>query len=89
MFFVLKFELILIIGSNNVLTEGARRVRVEQGWCSGYSEGLQDGRNGSNLHLGQNIFLFSVVSRTALGPIQPPMLRDTGKTFNGGKEART
>jgi hypothetical protein len=24
MFFVLKFELILIIGSNNVLTEGAR-----------------------------------------------------------------
>jgi Ca2+/Na+ antiporter len=26
MFFVLKFELILIIGSNNVLTEGARKV---------------------------------------------------------------
>jgi hypothetical protein len=25
MFFVLKFELILIIGSNNVLTEGARK----------------------------------------------------------------
>jgi hypothetical protein len=25
-FFVLKFELILIIGSNNVLTEGARKV---------------------------------------------------------------
>jgi hypothetical protein len=37
MFFVLKFELILIIGSNNVLTEGARKVyrgsRVGQGWC--------------------------------------------------------
>jgi hypothetical protein len=37
MFFVLKFELILIIGSNNVLTEGARKVnrgrRVGQG-CS-------------------------------------------------------
>jgi hypothetical protein len=36
MFFVLKFELILIIGSNNVLTEGARKVyrgrRVVQGW---------------------------------------------------------
>jgi hypothetical protein len=36
MFFVLKFELILIIGSNNVLTEGARKVycgrRVGQGW---------------------------------------------------------
>jgi hypothetical protein len=36
MFFVLKFELILIIGSNNVLTEGARKVyrgrRVRQGW---------------------------------------------------------
>jgi Ca2+/Na+ antiporter len=33
---VLKFELILIIGSNNVLTEGARKVyhgrRVGQGW---------------------------------------------------------
>jgi hypothetical protein len=26
MFFVLKFELILIIGSNNVLAEGARKV---------------------------------------------------------------
>jgi hypothetical protein len=25
MFFVLKFELILIIGSNNVLTEGAKK----------------------------------------------------------------
>jgi hypothetical protein len=37
MFLVLKFELILIIGSNNVLTEGARKVyrgrRVGQG-CS-------------------------------------------------------
>jgi hypothetical protein len=36
MFFVLKFELILIIGANNVLTEGARKVyrgrRVGQGW---------------------------------------------------------
>jgi hypothetical protein len=36
MFFVLKFELILIIGLNNVLTEGARQVyrgrRVGQGW---------------------------------------------------------
>jgi hypothetical protein len=35
MFFVLKFELILIIGSNNVLTEGVRKVyrgrRVGQG----------------------------------------------------------
>jgi hypothetical protein len=34
--FVLKFELLLIIGSNNVLTEGARKVyrgrRVGQGW---------------------------------------------------------
>jgi hypothetical protein len=28
MFFVLKFELILIIGSNNVLTEGARKVYI-------------------------------------------------------------
>jgi hypothetical protein len=40
MFFVLKFELILIIGSNNVLTEGARKVyrgrRVGQG-CSTWS----------------------------------------------------
>jgi hypothetical protein len=40
--FVLKFELILIIVSNNVLTEGARKVyrgrRVGQGWsrkCEG------------------------------------------------------
>jgi hypothetical protein len=36
-FFVLKFELILIIGSNNELTEGARKVyrgrRVGQGCC--------------------------------------------------------
>jgi hypothetical protein len=36
MFFVLKFELILIMGSNNVLTESARKVyrgrRVGQGW---------------------------------------------------------
>jgi hypothetical protein len=35
MFFVLNFELILIIGSNNVLKEGARKVyrrrRVGQG----------------------------------------------------------
>jgi hypothetical protein len=32
MFFVLKFELILIIGSNNVLTEDARKVyRGRQG----------------------------------------------------------
>jgi hypothetical protein len=41
MFFVLKFELILIIGSNNVLTEGARKVyrgrRVGQG-CYRISE---------------------------------------------------
>jgi hypothetical protein len=40
MFFVLKFELILIIGSNNVLTEGARKVyrgrRVGQGWYRPY-----------------------------------------------------
>jgi hypothetical protein len=38
MFFALKFELILIIGSNNVLTEGARKVyrgrRVGQGWSN-------------------------------------------------------
>jgi hypothetical protein len=38
MFFVLKFELILIIGSNNVLMEGARKVyrgrRVGQGWSN-------------------------------------------------------
>jgi hypothetical protein len=36
--FVLKCELILIIGSNNVLTEGARKVyrgrRVGQGCCT-------------------------------------------------------
>jgi hypothetical protein len=36
--FVFKFELILIIGSNNVLTEGARKVyrgrRVGQGWSN-------------------------------------------------------
>jgi hypothetical protein len=40
-FFVLKFELILIIGSNNVLTEGARKVyrgrRVGQGCPEVYS----------------------------------------------------
>jgi hypothetical protein len=39
MFFVLKFELILIIGSNNVLKEGARKAyrgrrRVGQGCCT-------------------------------------------------------
>jgi Ca2+/Na+ antiporter len=38
--FALKFELILIIGSNNVLTEGARKVyrgrRVGQGWSRIY-----------------------------------------------------
>jgi hypothetical protein len=36
--FVLKFELILIMSSNNVLTEGARKVyrgrRVGQGWST-------------------------------------------------------
>jgi hypothetical protein len=36
MFYVLKFELILIIGSNNVLMESARKVYrgrpVGQGW---------------------------------------------------------
>jgi hypothetical protein len=41
MFFVSKFELILIIGSNNVLTEGARKVyrgrRVGQGCARAYS----------------------------------------------------
>jgi hypothetical protein len=31
MFFVLKFELILIIGSNNVLTEGAALDRADLG----------------------------------------------------------
>jgi hypothetical protein len=40
MLFVLKFELILIIGSNKVLTEGARKVyrgrRVGQGWSRQY-----------------------------------------------------
>jgi hypothetical protein len=39
MFFVLKFELILIIGSNNELMEGARKAyrgrRVGQGWSKG------------------------------------------------------
>jgi hypothetical protein len=44
MFFVLKFELILIIGSNNVLTEGARKVfrgrRVGQGCSKGYGGGI-------------------------------------------------
>jgi hypothetical protein len=43
MFFVLKFELILIIGSNNVVMEGARKVyrgrRVGQG-CYTQSVGL-------------------------------------------------
>jgi hypothetical protein len=38
MYFVLKFELILIIGSNKVLTESARKVyrgrRVGQGCCT-------------------------------------------------------
>jgi hypothetical protein len=42
MFLVLKFELILIIGSNNVLTEGARKVyrgrRVGQGWPIGLGD---------------------------------------------------
>jgi hypothetical protein len=41
MFFVLTFELILIIGSNNVLTEGARKVyhgrRVGQGCPSTFA----------------------------------------------------
>jgi hypothetical protein len=48
MFFVLKFELILIIGSNKVLTEGARKVyrgrRVGQGYlkaCGGVKIELQ------------------------------------------------
>jgi hypothetical protein len=40
MFFVLKFELILIIGLNNVLTEGARKLyrgrRVGQGYPRGF-----------------------------------------------------
>jgi hypothetical protein len=40
MFFVLKSELILIIDSNNVLMEGARKVyrgrRVGQGWSKVY-----------------------------------------------------
>jgi hypothetical protein len=44
MLFVLKFELILIIGSTNVLTEGARKVyrgrRVGQG-CSTMSTTAQ------------------------------------------------
>jgi hypothetical protein len=42
MFFVLTFELLLIIGSNNVLTEGARKVycgrRVGQGWSTGFDQ---------------------------------------------------
>jgi hypothetical protein len=50
MFFVLKFELILIIGSNKVLTEGARKVyrgrqgargrRVGQGWSTSLKPAL-------------------------------------------------
>jgi hypothetical protein len=45
--FFLKFELILIIGSNNELTEGARKVyrgrqgarrrRLGQGWTAGFA----------------------------------------------------
>jgi hypothetical protein len=44
-FFVLKFELILIIGSNKVLTEGARKIyrgrRVGQGCCNTFNMGMQ------------------------------------------------
>jgi hypothetical protein len=54
MFFVLKFELILIIGSNNVLTEGARKVhrgrRVGQG-CSRPSQCRNDFSEGVELNL--------------------------------------
>jgi hypothetical protein len=50
MFFVLKFELILIIGSNNVLTEGARKVyrglRVGQGWFRASTQFHFHGRGG-------------------------------------------
>jgi hypothetical protein len=50
MFFVLKFELILIIGSNKVLSEGARKVyrgrRVGQGWSKGFCKRLEQAIDG-------------------------------------------
>jgi hypothetical protein len=57
--FVLKFQLILIIGSNNVLTEGAREVyrgrRVGQGWSRQMAALLSALRSGRAL-LPRNIF---------------------------------
>jgi hypothetical protein len=44
MFFVFKFELILIIGSNNVLTEGARKVYRGRHVGQEYKEYLTDGK---------------------------------------------
>jgi hypothetical protein len=49
MFFVLKFELILIIGSNNVLTEGAGKVyRRRQGAALDRAAGGKKGVTNTN-----------------------------------------
>jgi hypothetical protein len=66
MFVVLKFELMLIIGSNNVVTEGARKVYRGRGDRAGLDNRLTvGGKVVSPMHrpplLSRNIFLLILV----------------------------
>jgi hypothetical protein len=47
--------------------------RLEQWLLSRYSSGLRAGRSGFDFRRELGIFLFTTVSRTGLGPTQPPI----------------
>jgi hypothetical protein len=57
----------------------------EPGQLNRYSDGLRAGRPGFDSRQGQEIFLFSTASRSALRPTQPPMQWVLVAFFPAGK----
>jgi len=51
---------------------------VEPGYLSRYSDWLHTGWSGFEYRLFMGIFLFTIASRPALGPIPPPIRRVPG-----------
>jgi hypothetical protein len=51
---------------------------------AGYNEGLQARQPGFDSRQGQEIFIFSTVSRPTLGSTQPPIRKVLGSLFRGG-----
>jgi hypothetical protein len=75
-------------GSLHSFTWGWKHIQFpkrEPGYLSGYSEGLRVGRPGFHSRQEQEIFLFSTVSRLALGPTQPPIQWVLGAFSPGAK----